>query len=139
MKRNLIFLGFLVLIAAFSYGIYQYNKPHRNVLKESAEFQLSADDIYNEFEKDQQAATTKYSEKVVEITGTLSSFSKNQTGGYNVLIKGTMATISCEIDDMAGLDSTDLVADNDVTVKGLFVGFDDLLGELQFRKCSLVE
>lgn len=138
MKRNIIFLGVILIIAAFIVGVYQYNKPHRNIMKESAEFTLSADEIYNEFTSDFTKASTKYADKVVAFSGVIASVSKNQAGGYNILLKGKQGVINCEVDPSANIDESQLKENSEIQLKGLFIGFDDLLEELQFKKCSIV-
>ncbi|MDN5214345.1 hypothetical protein QQ020_19860 [Fulvivirgaceae bacterium BMA12] len=139
MKRNLIFIGIILLISIVVYGIFQYNKPHRDIASEKSSYDLSADDLYKEFEQDVDKASMQYADKVITFAGTISNVEQNQNGGYNILLKGEKGVINCEVDAAPDLDKKKLSANSHVKIKGLCVGFDDLLQELQFKKCHIVQ
>ncbi len=139
MKRNLIFIGLILLISIVVYGIFQYNKPHRDIASEKSSYDLSADDLYKEFEQDVDKASMQYADKVITFAGTISNVEQNQHGGYNILLKGEKGIINCEVDAAPDLDKEKLLENSHVKIKGLCVGFDDLLQELQFKKCHIVQ
>ena len=128
-----------MLVSIVIYGIFQYNKPHRDIASEESIYDLSADELYNEFEKDAEKASIQYADKVITFAGTISNVQQNQNGGYNILLKGEKGIINCEIDANPNLDKQSLSENSFVKIKGLCVGYDDLLQELQFKKCSIIQ
>ncbi|MDN5201377.1 hypothetical protein QQ008_08390 [Fulvivirgaceae bacterium BMA10] len=138
-KRNIIVIVLVLILGVIFVAVYQYNKPHRNISAEKPSFELTADEIYSEFLENESDAQAKYNDKVVAFSGTIDEIVKNQSGGYNLLLAGTNGLISCEIDEGQENKIEQLTSGQSVNIKGLFIGFDDLLGELQFKKCSLFE
>ena len=139
MKRGLIFSGTVLVIAIIVVGLYQYNKPHKDIASSTADYELSADELYNEFEGDIEAASKRYADKVITFSGIISNVQQNQAGGYNILLKGQKGSINCEIDPAMGLNAENLLENTSVKIKGLCVGYDDLLQELQFKKCNIIQ
>ena len=139
MKRNIIFSGIILVIAIAIFGLYQYNKPHRNIASAEADYELSADDLCSEFEKDVETASIKYADKVITFSGVISNVQQNQNGSYNVLLKGRTGSINCETDPALDFDEENLSENTSVKIKGLCIGYDDLLQELQFKKCSIIQ
>lgn len=106
MNKLLIALLAGLLIAG---GIFYfvYNKPHRDVASEKAEHVLTADQIFDEYEADETAANTKFLDKTVQVSGTVSEVGTNDAGqsfvilaAENAMIGGVSATFQ---DEQAGL------------------------------------
>ena len=138
MKRGLLLSGIMLVVLIAIFGLYQYNKPHRDIASAKADFELSADELYNEFEQNPETASERYADKVITFSGIISNIQKNQSGGYSILLKGEKGNINCEIDPATNLNVEILTENTSVKVKGLYVGYDDLLQELQFKKCNIV-
>lgn len=138
MKRKLLFAVSLIVVVIFIYSLYQYNKPHRNINKEDASFSVSADELYNQFEGNIDEASAKYADKVVTLAGKVASVDKNPNGDFFVIMKGDNLNINFAMDPATKFNEKDFPLESTIKIKGLFVGFDDLLYEVQFKKCSLV-
>ena len=138
MKRGLIFAGIILALSILIFGLYQYNKPHRDIASSAADYRLSADELFLEFEKNRETASSRYVDKVITFSGIISTVQQNQTGGYNILLKGRQGSVNCEIDPTLNLNIENLLENTLVNVKGLCVGSDDLLQELQFKKCNIM-
>ena len=129
----------LAIILAVVVGYYLYNKPHIDVSKQKADYSLTADDLYKEFDEDLMNAINKYADRVVEVTGRLQTISQSDKRISNIVMTGDMATVNCEMDSLF-VHRLALSKEGDqVKIRGIFVGFDDLLEELQLRKCIVVE
>lgn len=139
MKRGLIILGIVMVMAIIVVGLYQYNKPHRDIVSSTADYELSADELYNEFEGDVETASGKYADKVITFSGIISNVQQNQAGGISILLKGQKGSVNCEIDPAISLNVESLLKNTSVKIKGLCVGYDDLLQELQFKKCNIIQ
>lgn len=102
MNRIIIFLVTGLLLAG---GIvyFVYNKPHRDVANEKAEYTLTADELYDEYEADEAAANSKFLDKTVQVSGMISEIGTNDAGqsfvilaAENAMIGGISATFQGE-------------------------------------------
>ena len=102
MNRIIIFLVTGLLLAG---GIvyFVYNKPHRDVASEKAEYTLTADELFDEYEADEAAANSKFLDKTVQVLGTVSEIGTNDAGqsfvilaAENAMIGGISATFQGE-------------------------------------------
>jgi len=102
MNRIIIFLVTGLLLAG---GIvyFVYNKPHRDVASEKAEYTLTADELFDEYEADEAAANSKFLDKTVQVSGTVSEIGTNDAGqsfvilaAENAMIGGISATFQGE-------------------------------------------
>lgn len=140
MKRKtwLIILGVIaviVVIALLNFGkvmdlgmALTGGMKHKDPTKEAAAFTLNADAFSNEFKTNKEAASTKYVDKTVMLTGKITDIQSP------VISLGNIAcTIdSAHIDKVAALKVGD-----DVNIQGQFVGYNDLLEELDMSKCGI--
>jgi hypothetical protein len=123
MLKKYFFGIMLVLLCLAGLGIYKVMKPHHNAEYENTEATLSAKDLYNEFQNDEIQAGKKWTGKVIEITGVISSVSENDK--YVSILLGVTAEggINCSIlkKDLKSGDSF-RVGEN-ITIKGKCSGF----------------
>lgn len=93
-------LGIGAVLIGGGIAYYLYNKPHRNVAAEEAAFTVTADEIFDAFEADEQAANAKYLDKVVAVSGPLAEVTVNDAGqsvltitAANAMLGGINATM----------------------------------------------
>lgn len=119
-RRNVIIMMFvLLLIAAF--GAYtMYNKPHVDVLQAKAFQTLTANELVDEFNTDEEQANTQYIDQVLEVSGIVSSIeTNNQIVTVYLQSSDLLKSVSCEID--GDLDANIEVGDQ-VNVRGICAG-----------------
>ena len=123
MRKWIIVLVILVLgIITYKY-IYQ---DHRNIATESADFKLTAQVIYNEFLINPVASEKLYLNKTMEIRGFISDQNKTSiTLDKNVFCQFTK-----------GFEK--LVDSSQITIKGRFIGYDDLLEQVKLDQCTII-
>jgi len=136
MRRKLLIQIFILTVAIVMVAGYLiYNKPHRNILDEEAQFSLSLVEMNEEFLVDEDAAYKKYFNQVVEISGTAVSIDEKANKRFDVVLK------SQEIIANGELISPDVqpakLIEQEVLLKGLFIGYDNLLEEIKLSKCSI--
>ena len=139
MKKAIYIPGIIIIIFGALYAYYMFNKPHINVQKQDADFEISGDAILNDFLSDPSAANIKYSGKIILVDGTLNSEISENTAVKSILISSEEAIINCELDSTQMTDIHKFTKGDQIYVKGIFVGYDDLLGELQINNCYIVE
>ena len=93
-------LGIGAVLIGGGIAYYLYNKPHRDVAAEEAAFTVTADEIFDAFEADEQAANAKYLDKVVAVSGPLAEVTVNDAGqsvltitAANAMLGGISATM----------------------------------------------
>jgi hypothetical protein len=80
MKKWLKFLlvaGGIGLLAGLALLYWIFNKPHRDVSKEKG-IQLTSQQLFEAFRKDEAVANGLYLDKAIELSGTVAEVSTNQ-------------------------------------------------------------
>ena len=138
-KSGIIFGGVLVgLIILGLFAIKMYNKPHQGVIKAAVVYSLMADDIMEHYRTNDKDASQKYNGEVIAISGSLKDYSNATTGLNYLIISGKEGLINCEMENLQRDFSIEKFRNKQLTIKGICVGYDDLLGELQLKKCTII-
>ncbi|RLD24118.1 MAG: hypothetical protein DRI71_03480 [Bacteroidetes bacterium] len=128
-------LAILFVVMAIAAIYFVYNKPHRDILGEEAKFSLSLTEMNEEFLADEDAAFKKYFNQVVEISGTVISINKKENERYDVVLESNGIIANGEL--IYADDKTDTIINKKALLKGLFIGYDNLLEEIKLSECSL--
>ena len=75
---------------------------------------------------------------MIQVRGILQKLTEGIEGRQYIILESERGLASCEMDEGVHESEESLTSDRIVHVKGICVGFDDLLGELQLKKCSVV-
>lgn len=128
MKKNkIIIISVFVLILGYLIYSYVY-KSHRDIASEKESFLVTADAVYNEFKTDASKANQKYLDKTIDVYGKISSVDLKEN---TIVIDEKMFAVFK--DKMpAGLR-----LQSDIKIKGRFIGYDDLLGEMKMDQCTI--
>ena len=125
-KVKLIGVLFVVaLIIGFSIFNYVFHGGARDLATEDVAFTVTSKNIIAEFAANVSAATKKYSDKAIAISGIVTAVSDSIVTIDN--------TINCNFKS----PETTIKNEQSITVKGRLVGFDDLMGELKLDQCSI--
>ena len=126
MKKKILIIALLAItiIAYFGYNyIYQ---DHRNISKEDADYTINASEFITEFVSDSEIAQTKYLNKTIVINGNITAQTNKSITLNNIIF--------CSL-----LEINKISKDSVVTMKGRFIGYDDLLEEIKLDQCSLTK
>ncbi len=138
MKRIASIIALLVLIGIL-FAYFMYNKPHRNIAGETASYKVTVGEIVAEFTENETSAYQKYFERVVVLSGSLTSVTVGGDGLINLLLEDNLAVASCQLIPDQDLQHWTDLKGKTIKIKGLFVGYDDLLEEIQLKECSYYE
>jgi hypothetical protein len=121
-KKTKIILSTFVLIIVIAIFLFNYvmHGGKRNIATEKTDFKIVSKVISEDFIANTELANKKYLEKVIEISGKITTIT----------------------DSTATIDNNVLCIfkkDQKVIVKGRVVGYDDLMGELKIDNCFLIE
>lgn len=128
MKIKYVILSvFILVVIGAGIGLKMYFKQHDDITKMKAEFKVDATSLMDEFQKDENAATLKYSEKLIEIDGKLVARSKLPNGTELLVLEDEMQGISCQLDSSWSAANQGVIQSfetgNPITVKGICRGY----------------
>jgi hypothetical protein len=122
-----IVLALIAIAIGAGVGLKMFFKPHADISKLKAEFKLDASNLITEFGQDENTATTKYSEKILEISGKLVAKNKLPNGTDLLVLEDEMQGISCQLDSSWASANQSVIQSletgNPVTVKGVCKGY----------------
>jgi tRNA_anti-like len=125
-KLKTILITLLILLS-IGFASYKYimTGGARDIQSEDVAFTVNSKDIMTEFTTNSDVASKKYLDKTIEINGIVT--------GISDTVITIDETISCQF------QSADFKTEKEknITVKGRFVGYDDLLGELKLDQCNI--
>ena len=128
MSKKVKIIGVLlltVLLVGFFIFNYVFHGGARDLATEEALFTVTSKDITSEFTANVPAATKKYSDKAIAISGLVTA------------VTDSIVTIDNTIICNFKTPDTTIKNEQNVTIKGRLVGFDDLMGELKLDQCSI--
>lgn len=117
----------IVLILLIAIGVVAYNyiyQDHRDIESEEAKFVLTSIDISNEFSINPSVSENKYLNKTIEVNGTIT-----ELNDYDLTLDDK---IFCQFNSKIKIDS------KVVTVKGRFIGYDELLEQVKLDQCNIL-
>lgn len=124
MKKYWILIA-IVLLAVVGYN-YLYQE-HRDIESESARFSMTAQQIHSEFNNDPVVSQNKYGNETIAISGFVSEINETEiTIDDNVF---------CQFSEQINQKKTPL--NSKITVKGRFIGYDDLLEQVKLDQCII--
>lgn len=129
MKKKLFIIIPVVLIIIAIAGYKMLYKEHRDISSEEAEFTLTATALLNEFTSNESQANAKYADKTIVVSGKVTAV--DAASGTVTIDEILSATLKDKTQQPAGQST--------VTVKGRFVGYDDLLGELKMDQVTITK
>ena len=130
-------LGTLVLVAACNRPV----KPSAPAEPAKPVAVVTADEMRDEYKKNEIAADQKYKDKLVQVTGKVTKVEKTPILGYYVGLgsdhEDAGLDVMCYLDASAEADAGNLNAGDSVTLLGYCRG--RTLGVLNFKSCVVVK
>ncbi len=121
LKKVIVF--FLIVIAlGTAIGLYLYNKPHETAADVEVFEELSANDLFKQFDLDRGAFLKKYINKNLLISGNVQSFSQDTSGTH---LSMSTQSVSGGIISVTFADSLQIkpIANQLIRIQGICIGF----------------
>ena len=119
---------FIILLAIVVYFVW--NKPHKDYSTMKTDITISSINFINAFKANSTLATEKYLNQIILVNGNVTDRLTKSV----VLNNGIVCTL-----DSSSLKALGLMQINDdVSIKGRFVGFDDLFEEIRLDHCFIM-
>ncbi|QEC68545.1 hypothetical protein FRZ67_14980 [Panacibacter ginsenosidivorans] len=119
-RKRILIIFITLILAGVSYGLYVWNKPHRDVKDEKGVI-ISAAAIFDSFTVNETRANELYLNKAIQVTGEVSGMKKNQDGQAVVYLKTSdpVFGVNCTFKEDPGPLETGTI----VTFKGICTGY----------------
>ena len=128
-KKLLVFV--LVIAAVVSAIVYFYvYKEHRNIATETADYTITVADLQKEFMANDSVAYQKYQDKTIQIAGKISS---TDAANKTIIIDDKLFATFLEKLPLAAVEG------KQITIKGRFLGYDDLVEEFKMDQTVAIE
>ena len=130
----------IFLILAFITGVavwkYTFKESESNVASHRTEVTIDAPRLLQAFETNEDSANMKYRDKIILVSGTVGSVTKDSLG-YSVYLKenDAISGIVCSF-DKSSFDSVRVKPGAQINVKGICMGY---LMDVQMNKCYIAE
>ena len=120
----LIFIVLLIIVYAV------WNKPHKNYSNTKPNITIDSSNFINEFKTNSTLATEKYLNQIILVEGNVTDRLTKSVVLNNEIV--------CTLDS-SSLKALGLIQiNNEVSIKGRFVGFDDLFEEIRLDHCFIM-
>lgn len=128
MKKAIVFCSVILIVAVGGY-FYTY-QGHRDIASENPDYRLSLLQLQNEFIANDSLFNARYADKTIEIYGKITSLD--------------LSNKAIMLDEHISISCTDAIPENfvvsdSVSVKGRYVGYDDLLEEFKIDQAIIVK
>lgn len=133
MKKLLIAILILAVIGGIV-GYKMYNKPHTDIASTKPEITLTATELFNDFDQDEQMANEKYLGKIVEVSGTINQVNKTDGEIVSVSLEtgDLLAGMTCLLDEVDNSHRSDFSEGEDVTMRCICTG---KLMDIELNRC----
>ena len=122
MKRFILFLLVIIVLAGGWYGYKLYTGKVPSLTEVEADATVSATDLIAAFEKDSASANKQYLGKILEVSGNVKSIEKESSTVALGNIEGN-SSVRCSLDSAFVKDIASLNPGSTITIKGNCTGF----------------
>lgn len=125
----------LISVAGIAVAVHMYTLSHKNLEKVKPDFTMTAAELTEEFIKNEASASSEYTGKVLEITGTIKEIYSGVNNSSNVVLASgsDFSSVICTFPDIrtvAGLEEG-----HEIKVRGECAGF---LLDILMNNCIIV-
>ena len=135
MKKKILIAAIIIATIGASYVYYQFNKPHLDIASATPVSILNADELFAEFDLNENEANKLYLGKIVQVNGIVFSVELGTKGDLNVLLMGDddMFGVACNF-NKGELNESEINKGDQVTIKGECAG---MLSDVVLIRCVL--
>ena len=135
--KTVLYIGLAAVLVAVIVGIYFYTLGQKDLTNVNADYALTARELYADFDADEQAANEKYLDKIIEVTGTVSSVEMSADTMLNVMLRSDsdFGGVQCTFNNTKDPSDLDINKGDNVVIRGICSG---MLMDVQLHNCVLV-
>lgn len=138
-KRTVLWILITIVtigLVGGGYGFYEFFRTHADLSKVKPDFTLAASDLSSAFENDETAATKKYVDKVVQVTGPVASVEMGSDSTINVTLRDedALSGVICSFQGR-GIEDVSVKKGDVAVIRGQCSG---MLLDVLLNNCALV-
>ena len=140
MKRTILIVILLIVIAGAWYGFKEYNRKNKDLAEAKAQVTTDASALLAAFEKDSASANRQYLGKIVAVHGKIKSIEREDGATVVLGETGSMSSVRCSMDTTHLTEVALIKEGQTINIKGVCNGFnrDELLGsDVILNRCVL--
>jgi tRNA_anti-like len=136
--RNLLIIAVALGAIGLLIGLYMFNKKDPNLSKVKPDYVIEVTSLVNEFSQDENAASAKYVDKVLEVTGPVQGIEPTSDSTMNVTLsaENQMAGVICSFKSTADPSSQNIKEGEIITIRGVCSG---MLMDILLNNCVIVK
>lgn len=136
MKKYIKYAAVLVL-AAGAFGYYYVNKPKASLENKQPDVIISPQKLLEDFTSDEQQANAKYLDKIIEVSGKVSSKNVDKNRKVSILMDtgDPMSSVTCELNPGQVEKSSGFDQGSFIEVKGKCTG---MLSDIILVDCVIL-
>jgi hypothetical protein len=129
-----LFVVFFIALGGILAALIMFNKKHIDTSKARPDYVLTATAIQKEFEDNEISASGRYINKIIEVSGAITSVTSDSSH-LNVSLKtgNDMSAVICTFP--SSVETAKLKTGDEVTLRGECSGF---LMDVLMKNCSIV-
>jgi tRNA_anti-like len=137
MKKNLriaLIVTAVLAIAGAAIGYHLYNLKPKDLGREKPDFIITSADLQQSFEENETAATAKYVNRIIEVSGEVSSVERGENNSVNIALKTNSDFSSVICTFPSGIDPESVMTGSQISVRGQCSGY---LMDVLLNNCVL--
>lgn len=134
--KIILFVVFFIALTGILVALIMFNKQHKDLNKAKPDFVLTSIDLQKAFEENEAAATAKYINKIIEVSGIIESAGTGENNVLNISLKtgSDLSSVICTFP--AGTEQAKFSKGSPITLRGECSGF---LMDVLLNNCVLIK
>ena len=136
MKKRLLLIVALLLLAALGYGIYLFTLKAPVVAQGETDFRMSTDQLVALYEQHEDSANRKLLNQIIEVRGAVTTVGQDSTGtSIQLSSSNPMSGVNCRFDASINEKLRRIKTGDTISVKGKCTGF---LIDVNLSNCDIL-
>lgn len=137
MKKKLILILIGALLIGVGFGIKEYNREVESTADLSADIQITATNLFNEYQANEAQANAAYLDKTIEVSGTIRDIVTGDSGEKQIVLESDdmLFGVICQFEGDANAEIADLQPGAPIKIKGICTG---ILMDVVLKNCVLL-
>ncbi len=126
----------IVIAAAFAY--FEYNREPADLTSLKAQVTVSAIELVNEYETNEEVANARYLGKTVDVTGIIAEINNQKDTLVNVMLGDAagLHKISCLLSSTHAATIQSFEINDSITLRGICTGY---LMDVELNRCVIIK
>ena len=126
----------VIAVAGVLFGLYMYNLKPKDLQKVKPDFVITATDLLKAFESDENTATAKFVNTIVEVSGTIQSVKPGENSALTISLNtgSDLSSVICTL--QGNTEPTNFRTGEQITIRGNCSGF---LMDVLLNNCSVIQ